>query len=297
MELSQSARSGDESIPFLPSWRYLSKPIARDVNAAGSAVSFYLVDSLDLATLDGLTAAVKGAPTARRELGEWDGTYCPKCGDTRRMSLFALEWAERWEEGTIPQFPAGQIIAPASKDPSPSLFVAVCVQCKSKLTLVVYPGPRGTQLVALPETYGGLSTPNTPDGVSYYLDQAERSKSVGALSAAIVMYRSALEHLLHDQGFTEGMVGQRLKALEESSDPPAWRAQLHPDYMAVINKLANGAAHANDGDVSQQAIFEEQLLREVRELFSELLDLVYEREHQKASRIARLQEAAASIRR
>ncbi len=256
------------------------------------------MDSLDLATLDGLTEAVKDAETARRvQIGEWDGTYCPKCGATRRMQLFSLHWFDRWAGGQVPQFPTGHLVEPASEELTPSLFVAVCVQCKSKLTLVVYPGPQGTRLVALPETYGGLSTPNTPDGVSYYLDQAERSKSVGALSAAIVMYRSALEHLLHDQGFTEGMVGQRLKALEESSDPPAWRAQLHPDYMAVINKLANAAAHANDGDVSQQAIFEEQLLREVRALFTELLDLVYEREHQTASRLALLQQAAASIRR
>jgi hypothetical protein len=171
------------------------------------------------------------------------------------------------------------------------------VQCKSNLTLVVSPGPQGIQLVALPETYGGLSTPNTPDGVKYYLDQAERARSVGALSAAVVMFRSALEHLLHEQGFTEGMLGKRLDALENSANPPWWRDQLHKDYLKVINNLGSAAIHANDGDVGQQAIFEEQLLREVRELFTELLDLVYEREHEKASRLARLQQAASSIQR
>ncbi len=91
------------------------------------------------------------------------------------------------------------------------------------------------------------------------------------------------------------MLGQRLKDLAESTTPPFWRDQLHKDYLKVINNLGNGAIHANDGDVGQQAIFEEQLLREVRELFTELLDLVYEREHEKASRLARLQQAASSI--
>lgn len=213
------------------------------------------------------------------------------------MALVALHWADRWADGLIPTFPSGQTREPKSDEPSPSLFAAICVQCKSLVTLVVYAGPQGIQLVALPDTYGGLSTPNTPAGVAYYLDQAERARSVGALSAAIVMYRSALEHLLHEQGFTEGMVGKRLEALEKSESPPPWRDKLHPDYLKVVNKLANAAAHANNGDVSQQAIFEEQLLREVRELFAELLDLVYERDAKAAIRLARLQEAAASVQR
>ena len=230
-------------------------------------------------------------------IGEWDGTYCSKCGDTRRMRLIVLHWVDRWAEGAIPALPYSNVSQPASKELTPSLFDAVCVQCKSQLTLVVYPGPEGAQLVALPETYGGLSTPNAPDGVKYYLDQAERARSTGALSAAVVMYRSALEHLLHEQGFTKGMVGARLKELAESKTPPIWRDQLHPDYLSIINKLANAAVHANNGDVSQQAVFEEQLLLEVRELFAELLDLIYERQAKTASRLARLQQAASSIQR
>ncbi len=253
---------------------------------------------MDLATLEGLTQVTADKHTnGDGQMGEWDGTYCPRCGDTRRMSLVALYWNERWAKGVIGTVRGQPVTQSASKRPVPSLFVATCLQCGSWLSLVVYPGPDGVRLVALPETYGGLSTPNTPDGVKYYLDQAERANSVGALSAAIVMYRSALEHLLHEQGFTEGMLGKRLEALEKAANPPPWRDQLHPDYLGVVNSLANAAVHANNGDVSQQAIFEEQLLREVRELFAELLDLVYERQAKTASRLARLQAAASSVQR
>ncbi len=259
------------------------------------------MDELDLATLDGLSEAVRrhhpgseGTP----ELGEWRGTYCAKCAAPRRMALFELFWRDRFSDGTIPQFPGkGHINVSASEDPSPALFLAGCLECRSRLTLLVYKGPDGPQLVALPEAYGGLSTPNTPEGVSYYLDQAERAKSVGALSAAVVMYRAALEQLLHEQGIQGGMLGNRLETLEKTETPPAWRDQLDPAYLSVINKLGNAAIHVNDGDVTQQTVFDEQLLREVRELFTELLDLVYEREAEKAGRLARLQQAASSIKR
>jgi hypothetical protein len=261
-------------------------------------ISFTSVEAADLATLEGLTQVLADKHTARDgQMGDWDGTYCHRCGDFRRMNLVALFWQERWAKGVIPTV-HGPMSESATERPVPSLFVATCLQCESRLSLVVYQGPEGARLVALPETYGGLSTPNTPDGIKYYLDQAERANSVGALSAAIVMYRSALEHLLHEQGFTEGMVGKRLEALQNATNPPPWRDQLHPDYLKVVNALANAAVHANNGDVSQQEeIFREQLLREVRELFAELLDLVYERQAKTASRLARLQAAASSVQR
>jgi hypothetical protein len=256
------------------------------------------VDTVDLATLEGLTQVLADKHTeGDGQIGEFDGTYCPSCGNIRRMRLVALFWKERWAKGVIATFHGPSVSETAIKRPLPSLFIALCLQCESRLSLVVYPGPEGVRLVALPEAYGGLSTSNTPDGVKYYLDQAERANSVGALSAAIVMYRSALEHLLHEQGFTDGMVGKRLEALEKTANPPSWRDQLHPDYLRVVNSLANAAVHANNGDVSQQAVFEEQLLREVRELFAELLDLVYERQAKTAGRLARLQAAASSVQR
>jgi hypothetical protein len=196
-----------------------------------------------------------------------------------------------------PRLPPMAYTPPAADNPSPALFVAICLQCQSHLTLVANRGPEGMAVVALPVTYGGLATPSTPEGVAYYLDQAQRSFAVGALSAAVAMYRSALEHLLHEQGYTEGMLGKRIRSLLDDDSPPPWRDRLDPDYLNVINKLGSAAIHANDGDVSQQVLFETELLAEVRDLFVELLDEVYEQPARKQSRLARLRTAADSIKR
>jgi hypothetical protein len=51
-------------------------------------------------------------------------------------------------------------------------------------------GAEGTQLIAMPDTYGGLSTPHTPKPVAYYhLDQAQRCHAVGAFSWQSVKLR------------------------------------------------------------------------------------------------------------
>lgn len=177
------------------------------------------------------------------------------------------------------------------------MFVVICLQCHHETTVIVHKGPAGWELVALPQEYGGLSTPHTPEGVAYYLDQAQRSQSVGARSAAVVMYRSALEHLLHEQGYKTGMLGVRIKALMDDQSPPKWRDELDPDYLTVINALGNAAIHANDGDVAQQAAFETQLLIAVRELFVELLTRIYERPQQDQARMAGLKAVIDGIKR
>lgn len=256
---------------------------------------------LDLATLDGLSEAVAeanprgmGSP-AQEHLGSWRGTYCAHCGDLRRMALIRLLWSDRWSEGRATE--ENRVVLPPSDNPSPALFVAFCVECENPMTLVVFRGPQGMQLVALPSTYGGLSTPNTPESVAFYLDQAQKCQAMGALSAAVAMYRAALEHVMHEQGYTDGMLGKRIAALMEDEQPPEWRGRLDDEYFGVINKLANAAIHANNGDVSQQIVFDAEILRGVRELFIELLDEIYEQPKIRAGRLARLHGAAGSIER
>jgi hypothetical protein len=219
-----------------------------------------VVDEHDLATLDGLTAAVAEASVStfrsqvREHLGTWSGTYCAHCGDHRRMALDRLFWVDRWADGVATE--QNRVVLAPAEAPSPALFTAVCLQCEHPMTLVVFPGPQGVQLVALPSTYGGLSTPHTPESVAFYLDQAQKSQAMGALSAAVAMYRAALEHVLHEQGYTDGMLGKRIADLMADEKPPEWRGRLGEDYFGVINKLANAAIHANNGDVKQQTVFD-----------------------------------------
>ncbi len=150
--------------------------------------------------------------------------HCPTCGDSRRMHLWARLKINHWAE-------------------PPVLATLTCVQCDTLFTAVLYKSPEGLGLAILPSTYGGLTTPNTPVGVAYYLDQAQRSQSVGANSAAVAMFRAALDHLLFEQGFKKGMCGQKLAELEaavKANTAPKWAHELDAEFLTVMKKLGDG---------------------------------------------------------
>jgi hypothetical protein len=126
--------------------------------------------------------------------------HCPKCGGSRRMDMGL--WYRSSEFGTDP----------------PVLATLHCGQCDTLFTAVLYEGPDGPALAVLPSTRGGLTTPHTTPGVAYYLDQAQRAYSIGANSAAVTMFRGALEHLLFEQGFKDGMCGKKLNDLKAATE-------------------------------------------------------------------------------
>jgi hypothetical protein len=143
----------------------------------------------ELAVLEDFEIAV-GPPNQGEAVPNAGVLYCPMCGDFRRMHLWARLKVDAW---TAP----------------PVLASLTCVQCDTLFTAVLYKSPEGKGLAILPSTYGGLTTPHAPKGVAYYLDQAQRSQSVGANSAAVAMFRAALDYLLFEQGFKKGMCGQK----------------------------------------------------------------------------------------
>jgi hypothetical protein len=169
------------------------------------------------------------------------------------------------------------------------------LQCDGQIVLLVLNGPNGLDLVALPSTYGGLATPNTPAPVAFYLDQAQRAQAVGALSAAVAMYRSALEHVLEEQRYTVSMLGPKIEALLGDPDPPHWRDAIDPDYLRVIKDLGNASLHTNAGDIEKQRVFEANLIREVQALFTELLDTIYEQPERKNERLRAPQGGGAVL--
>lgn len=202
-----------------------------------------------------------------RNVGE---LHCPTCGDARRMDV------------AVCYKPSGSSVD------TPNLFVMTCVQCDTTFTALVYQGPEGMSLAVLPSTWGGLTTPHTPPGVAYYLDQAQRSKSVGANSAAVAMFRGALEHLLFDQGFKKGMCGQKLADLEaaiKASTAPKWAYELDGEFLTVMKQLGDGAIHPNDGNIGAQYKLDNQLLAHVAHTFQMLLYLIYEVPQQKQKRL------------
>lgn len=215
-----------------------------------------------------------------------DGTYCPSCNAVRRMSIDLIGGVHFDGRSSKPIVLA---------DGKPSTVVLTCVQCHERIVVVVYLGPTGRDLVALPSTYGGVTTPNSPATVGYYLDQAQRSHSAGALSAAVAMYRAALEQLLYEQGYQSGMLKAKIDALVNESNPPRWLADLDPDFLTVIKDLGNASIHPNGGDVAKQQVFDAHLVTQVRELFIELLDDIYEQPRRKNARLTALRAAAQAF--
>lgn len=171
-----------------------------------------------------------------------------------------------------------------------------CVQCRANFKVIRYAGPNGLALVVLADTAGGLSTPHTPKGVAYYLDQAEKSHSLGANSAALAMFRSALEHLLFEQGFEKGMLHQKIVALEAAvgaGTAPKWATDLDTEYLNVLKELGNGSIHTNGGDVSKQGAADAHLIALVKTTFAALLQIVYEIPHQKQANLRALKAKAS----
>lgn len=261
----------------------------------------------DVTTLNGLKAAVYlESPEAKHNFAIVDGTYCPQCGDDRRMVLSALLWTNRWTPQKVRRpdmgaFIEGQASLPdelsADAEPDPAVYSAVCLQCEHVYLLVVHGGPDGLELAALPSSYGGLATPKTPEAVAYYLDQANRARSIGALSAAAAMYRAALDQLLFHEGYTNGTLGVKIRELGEADPAPPWYADLDPAYLEVINWIGSGAIHPNDGDVDRQKVIDRDITEAVDALFTEILDLVYERPEQKKERLSTVRRVAEHLKR
>lgn len=233
-----------------------------------------------------------------QELESWDprygGTfiggemYCPKCGDRRRMFVHSIHRARQPinRAAWVPP----QLVS--------SLYGYTCVQCETKFTALVYEGPDGPALAVLQSCRGGLTTSNTPRGVAYYLDQAQRCQSVTAYNAAIAMFRAALDHLLFEQGYKVGMLGAKISKLEAdiaAGTSPKWATELDTQFLGILKDLGNASIHPNDGNVDRQSALHSQLIAAVKQTFMALLVIVYEAPAFKAAKLAELQRAKALI--
>jgi hypothetical protein len=164
---------------------------------------------------------------------------------------------------------------------APSLFSITCLQCQMHGVVVVFRTEHEPKnnVAVFTETTGGLSSPHSPDGVKFYLDQAHRSKAAAAFTSAVAMYRAALDFLMVHQGYVSGTLGAKLIKLEADNaagKAPQWYARINPAFMSVIKELGNGSIHPNDGDISKQAVVDAALTVRVETALKRLLDVIYE---------------------
>jgi Domain of unknown function (DUF4145) len=222
--------------------------------------------------------------------------YCPGCGGERRLRIQLVSPVRTHDKGF--HGASSGATADIAEELAPAVFLGECLQDHTRFTFVLFQGPDDYELAVFPSKRGGLATPNTPDGVSYYLDQAQRCQSTAANSAAVSMYRAALEHLLHEQGYTVRMLGPKIEALKKAivdGSAPAWAIGLDEHFLNVISRLGNAAIHPGDGDVTRQQALDRALLAAIEVTFAEILHVAYERENEEQDRLAALEAALAAF--
>lgn len=223
--------------------------------------------------------------------------YCTTCGHSHRMDVAVL-YGPTCEPVEVDGQPGELKYAVTEDSMAPSLYQFICGECRTRYTALVYPSLNGSSLAVFPYSGGGLSTPRTPKSVAFYLDQAHKAQSVGALSAAVTMYRAALEHILFEQGFKVRMLGPKIAALKkaiEDGNAPAWARDLDIEFVEVLGELGNYSIHPNDGDIEKQRAFDAPLVARVKDALVELLDLVYEVPARRAERLEALRATKAQL--
>ena len=199
--------------------------------------------------------------------------YCNNCLDDRKMKVINVKMREDINRNMYNTFEE------AFQRNLPLVYELECLQCKSKACLIVQKMNNEIKDIVLYEKSGGCASKNSPDGVKYYLNEAKLSKQIGAKSASMAMYRAALDFLLFEQGYTQGMLGNKIKKLEEDRENncgPKWAMEIEPQFLEAIKDIGNSSIHPNDGNIKNQEEIDENLLNLVDIVFSELLDKIYE---------------------
>lgn len=214
--------------------------------------------------------------------------HCVRCGGSRRHYIYIVS-ASRFYQWDSNLFQSVARLLPAT-------WIFQCQQCDLRSSATMLDINNILTLSIVSEERGGAHTPNTPAAVSYYLDEARNSELAQARSAAAAMYRSALEHLLFEQGF-KGKLNDQIRALVAQCDRgagPSWAATFDHDFLDLFRKIGNMSVHTNNGDISEQKKIDDELLQAIRSVMMILLDLVYEEPERLKSRKALMQAATTT---
>ena len=212
--------------------------------------------------------------------------YCPVCAKDRSVKIDAfLHTGPLTRLARVQQRTTKQVFD--ASEWGPSLLVFTCEQCFLTLNCLVFDELSeiktgdtqcDTRLVVFPSRAGGLSTPHTPAEVKHFVDQAYTCQSVGANGAAIEMYRVALEQLLYEEGYKDGMLNSKIEAMEadrNAGTAKPWAADLDMDMLHILRKLGNQIAHPKDA--AALTTFDSDTIIGVQEVFQFLLADIYER--------------------
>lgn len=222
--------------------------------------------------------------------------YCPRCSEYSGMKLERLYFERTVGEEIVKELTREDTIgmAPRAKlteYSDPSLLRLDCVNCQNVFYGMIYKDEKGPSVVFFSTRGGGVATANTPDLVRYFLQQAYKAQTATAYSAALAMYRAALEQLLEQKGF-EGKLPAKLAKLSkdiEDGAAPTWAKRLNTDILSVIKDISN--SHAHPSELAKLQALDAPFMSKIQRTFSALLTLAYEQESRQAAAKAKLEAA------
>jgi hypothetical protein len=217
--------------------------------------------------------------------------FCPHCGDERKMKIEL----KHFDNDINPyRYPMGAPIGNkysnnlnSTKEKKsigiskfPIILKCTCLQCNSQIIALIYLDTKQKLKYAfLYDTYTGAITPNTPNEIKHYLTEAFKCRAIGAYSAAIAMYRSALEWLMYLNDYKDGMLGKKLNNFFKdinNKKAPEWAYSIPKNILEVIKKLGNESIHTNNGNISIQDKMNVDLIHKIDLAFKYILEIVYE---------------------
>ena len=237
----------------------------------------------------GLFSTPMGAPETcfNFDLEIEESFFCNNCLDNRLMKVKNIKQRES----------SGRNLYSTREEAIyknlPLVYELKCLQCKSKAYLVIYKNDGIYKSIVLYEKKGGCSAKNAPEGVKYYLNEAALARNIDAKSASMSMYRAALDYLLFNEGYTKGMLGEKIENLNKDireSKAPKWAMDIDTEYLELIKKIGNSSIHPNKGDIKKQEEISNKLLSVVDIVFTTLLDKIYEQPEKDKSNLKLLRE-------
>lgn len=224
--------------------------------------------------------------------------YCPKC---KRMSYGQLNLLQkRWtlqaiknDVGRYLDNHKLNVFIKETYNGDSLVYVHTCRQCHNETFLIKHTVDGEPTLTFVYSTVLQYDTSCVPEGINYYMGQAFKSKSVGAYSAAMAMYRSALEFLLYESGFDENRLVDKIKSFEDK--PPDWATSLSSQFMGIIRELGNDSVHPNRGNISEQEKFDFDMLEAVEITLNELIERAYILPQKERDRLSVLSKASRKV--
>jgi hypothetical protein len=176
-----------------------------------------------------------------------------------------------------------------------SLFSIVCANCHHAGRMLIQKISGQISGLVFFDEYNSIATENTPEEVKYYLEQAQACHSVKAFSATFAMYRTALDAILFGQGYSTGMVGEKIKALEKdikNETAPPWSKFIGIEFLKVIKNLGNSSLHISAEDISSEKNIETADIKEVELAMGKMLFEIYEKNKEEEASLSRLNQLA-----